>query len=81
MDSELTIKIAGLIIGGLGTIGVALLVWGLKALIQSVISTRDQLILVNEKVANLVEDTKSIPKLKEDINAFHAWKRNVTEEK
>lgn len=77
MNQELIVQIAGIIIGGLGTIFLALFVWGLKALISSVLDATTELKVIKEQLKTLVEDTKAIPKMKEDINALHGKVRGL----
>lgn len=77
MSQDLIVQIAGIIIGGLGTIFLALFVWGLKALISSVLDATTELKVIKEQLKTLVEDTKSIPKMKDDINALHGKVRGL----
>lgn len=77
MSQDLIVQIAGIIIGGLGTIFLALFVWGLKALISSVLDATTELKVIKEQLKTLVEDTKAIPKMKEDINALHGKVRGL----
>lgn len=76
MTSELVIQIAGLIIGGLGTIVLGLLTWGIKKLIETILSTRLELAVIKEQLKSLIEDNKSLPKIKEDLNALHSKVRS-----
>lgn len=77
MDQQFVIQIAGIIIGGLGTIFLALLVWGLKALITAIFNNTQELAVIQNTLKTLVEDAKSIPKMKEDINALHGRVRDL----
>ena len=76
MSSELVIQIAGLIIGGLGTIVLGLLTWGIKKLIETILSTRLELAVIKEQLKSLIEDNKALPKMKEDLNALHSKVRS-----
>ena len=76
MSSELVIQIAGLIIGGLGTIVLGLLTWGIKELIKTILSTKFELAVIKEQLKSLIEDNKSLPKIKEDLNALHSKVRS-----
>lgn len=77
MDQQFIIQVAGIIIGGLGTIFLALLVWGLKALITAILNNTTELAIIQNTLKILVEDAKAIPKMKEDINALHGKVRNI----
>lgn len=72
LDREFVIQIIGIVLGGIGTIFLALLTWGIKALIASVLSAKHELAIIKEQLRFLLEDTKSIPKMKEDLNVLHS---------
>jgi hypothetical protein len=72
MSTELVIEITAIILGGIGTIFLALIVWGIKALIASVLSAKHELAIIKEQLRFLIEDTKAIPKMKEDLNVLHS---------
>jgi hypothetical protein len=76
MTNESIIQIAGLIIGGLGTIVLGLLTWGIKELIGTILSTKFELAIIKEQLKSLIEDNKSLPKMKEDLNALHSKVRS-----
>jgi len=76
MTKESIIQIAGLIIGGLGTIVLGLLTWGIKELIGTILSTKFELAIIKEQLKSLIEDNKSLPKMKEDLNALHSKVRS-----
>lgn len=71
MTNESILQIAGLIIGGLGTIVLGLLTWGIKKLIETILSTRLELAIIKEQLKSLIEDNKSLPKIKDDLNYLH----------
>jgi len=77
MEKEFIIQVAGIIIGGLGTLLLALLIWGLKSLISAVLKTSTELAIIKNQLSSLIEDTKSIHKIKEDINALHGKIRDI----
>ena len=76
MTNESIIQIAGLIIGGLGTIVLGLLTWGIKELIKTILSTKFELAVIKEQLKSLIEDNKALPKMKEDLNALHSKVRS-----
>lgn len=76
MTNESILQIAGLIIGGLGTITLGLLTWGIKELIATILSTKFELAVIKEQLKSLIEDNKALPKIKEDLNALHSKVRS-----
>lgn len=39
-----------------------------------------QLGVLSDKIQRILEDTKSIPKIKEDLNGLHQWRKNHIKE-
>jgi len=76
MTNESIIQVAGLIIGGLGTIVLGLLTWGIKELIGTILSTKFELAIIKEQLKSLIEDNKALPKMKDDLNALHSKVRS-----
>ena len=70
MEKDLVIQVAGIMIGGLGTIFLALLTWGVKSLISSVNLANKELHLIQYQIKTLVDDTKAIPEMRKDIDGI-----------
>lgn len=66
------------ILGSLGTIMTGLIVWGLKALVGAVIKNTQEMAVLNSKIESIMKNAEKIPELEKDINAFHAWRREMT---
>lgn len=72
MDQESTIKIMGMLLGSMGVLIGGLLLWGIKALISTLLKVNQEVAILNSKIGPISEETKSISKMKQDINAAHA---------
>lgn len=46
-----------------------------KSLKEAVTSNTQELAVLNSKIESIIEDTKSIPKMKDDLNVLHAWRK------
>ncbi len=68
---EFILQVVGLLLGGLGTILLGLIGWGLKTLIKTIWDALVELRLIKEQIKTLIEDTKAIPKMQQDLNALH----------
>lgn len=66
---------AGITLAGLGTIALTMLTWGVKNLISAVLSAKTEIAIFRVELSRVIEDTKSIPKIKEDLNVLHAWRK------
>lgn len=72
MDQESTIKIMGMILGSFGVAIGGLMLWGIKALISTLLKVNQEVAILNSKIGPILEETKGISKMKQDINAAHS---------
>jgi hypothetical protein len=80
MLENILMQSAMVLLGAAGTFVLGLIAWGIKSLISAVIKNTNELHVLNSKIENIVTDTKSIPKMKEDLNALHSRVGKVEKE-
>lgn len=77
MSDQTVIQIAGLIIGAAITGLFGLAIKGLWKLIAVTFENTTALTVVSAAIKGLTEDVKPIPKMKQDIDHLHRWRREV----
>lgn len=75
MDEKVLLLILA---AGLSVIG-TLFVWGVKACVTALFTNTTEVKKFRDDISRVLEEMKAIPKLKEDINEFHRWKREIQE--
>lgn len=80
MDDKTVIQIAGLILGATGTVVLGLISKGISSLVSKTLDNTTELKIMSATLKAVVDETKSIPKMKEDINYLHRWRRKLTGE-
>lgn len=64
-------------LGAIGTTSLALIAWGIKALIMATLKNTQELAVLNSKIEQMVAFQEKLPKIEKDIDEFHKWKRSV----
>lgn len=73
MEGQEALKILIWVAGIVGTIIALLSVAAIKALID----TRTQVAVLNAKWEMILSKVEELPKMKQDIQGFHDWKRKI----
>lgn len=71
MSEAQSLSILPIILGGVGTIILGLIAWGLKALITTLLQNTFAIKLLTEKIEGLLAGQEKIPKLEQDIHEAH----------
>ena len=71
-SEQVILAIVGGVITVFATVFGAFLWW----LIRSIINNTKELAVLNSKIEIIFANSEAIPKMKQDLNALHEWKRN-----
>jgi len=74
--SETTIQFILIVLGGIITVIATVLASFIWYLIKTVLATNTTLAVLNSKIEAIISDTKAIPKMQQDLNVLHAWKKS-----
>lgn len=74
-------KVLLMVIGAVITAVSSLFVWGVKSCVSALITNTSEVKKFREDIQSIKEDLKAIPKLKEDVNFLHSWRRETKEGK
>jgi len=74
--SETTLQLILLVLGGVITVIATVLASFVWYLIKTVLTTNTNLAVLSSKIESIISDTKSIPKMQQDLNILHAWKKS-----
>lgn len=69
------LKLVAYVFGVGGTIITSLLLWGVKAWIAATIKNTQEVAILNSQIKNIMDNNNKIPKLQDDIQALHDWRR------
>lgn len=72
---SLAVKILLIIMTAVCTVVGALLIWIGQKLLSTLFDTREEMIQTREQMKGFRGAIEEIPKLKKDLDALHAWKR------
>jgi len=74
--SETTLQFILIVLGGVITVIATVLASFIWWLIKTILTTNTNLAVLNSKIASIIDDTKAIPKMQQDLNVLHAWKKS-----
>ena len=72
-----SLQILTILIGGAGTVLIALLVAGIKALVETLIKSRQDMAVIKAQLVTITDSLKPVPQLERDVNILFEKIRNI----